>query len=93
MKGVKSPALWTVTEDHIMAHRYMYYCTEGFTVITDQQYDLLEKSFKESDEYDSKSPVATVGSSDKDSYPAHVKYLAMYLGKKHLMKIKPKKKK
>ena len=93
MKGVKAPKDWDAVEDIIMAYRYMYY-VQNFPVISDTDYDKLEKSHINSKAFDKKkSPVGRVGSSNKDCYPKSVRYLATYMGIKHQIRHKPKQKK
>lgn len=56
----------------VLAHRWLYY-VGNCPVLTDRQYDLLEKYLihleRTTGVYHERSPVRTVGSSVSDSYP------------------------
>jgi NAD-dependent DNA ligase len=82
MQGVKSPKKWTFLEDSVMANRYLYYVSDT-PVLTDTNYDKMEKDCHKEKGYGNDSPVSRVGSSDKACYPSHVRALALYIGLKY----------
>jgi NAD-dependent DNA ligase len=65
-------------ERELMAHRYLYYILAE-PVITDYQYDMREKAFRDKIGEDSKSPIMLPGSSLESSYTAEEVTTAFYL--------------
>lgn len=65
-------------EDSILAHRYLYYVKNN-PILTDIQYDKMEHEAKEFDGIPKSSDLYKPGSDKEESYPPHVRALAMYL--------------
>jgi NAD-dependent DNA ligase len=75
-----TPHNYPLLEKTVLAHRYLYY-VQSCSIISDFDYDALEKTARELLPPD--SPVQSPGSDLADSYSPSVKLHADYLYRQH----------
>lgn len=77
-EDVKEFKRFTIGEDLLLAYRFLYY-VYGTPIISDTDYDHLEKEELNFGSVSKDSPLNRPGSDNPDDYPKAVKALAIYL--------------
>lgn len=70
-----------MTEDLVHAYRFLYY-VKNISIISDKDYDALEREVIEFDGVPQNSAIFKPGSDNKEDYPDHIRSLALYLALK-----------